>query len=34
MDIKLYHTDDLQWGELYWDVLKKKTVLQAAWKDA
>ena len=34
IDIKLYHTDDLQWGELYWDVSKKKTVLQAAWKDA
>lgn len=34
MNIKLYHTDDLQWGELYWDVSKNKTVLQAAWKDA
>ncbi|KAF2179604.1 hypothetical protein K469DRAFT_595609 [Zopfia rhizophila CBS 207.26] len=34
MNIKLYHTDDLEWGELYWDISKKKTVLQAAWKNA
>ena len=34
MNIKLYHTDNLQWGELYWDVLNNNTVLQAAWKDA
>lgn len=34
MNIKLYHTDKLQWGELYWDVSRNKTVLQAAWKDA
>ena len=34
MNIKLYHTDKLKWGELYWDISKNKTVLQAAWKDA
>ncbi|KAF2180779.1 hypothetical protein K469DRAFT_591445, partial [Zopfia rhizophila CBS 207.26] len=34
MNIKLYHTDNLQWGELYYDLSKNKTVLQAAWKDA
>ncbi|KAF2180499.1 hypothetical protein K469DRAFT_459467, partial [Zopfia rhizophila CBS 207.26] len=28
------HTNDLQWGELYYDVSDNKTVLQFAWKDA